>query len=283
MKGVRGFEAVGSIPAADRSPQSGGSGRKRRHGEIGVDAPAAIGAEAPAVVAAAVVVPWMEVKKQGKPVGAGKKFTVNAYPVTVVAGGEPGAEGYVVKARVEEGVGRYVAFYGHRPTSDGRHVMSQFYPVSFVDENGVRYCTAEQYMMSHKAAFARDHAAVAAILATKDPKKQKALGRRVRNLDISTWHKTESWKVVVRGNWYKFSQNADLATRLLSTGDDPIVEATENDKRWGNGLSKAATAQTPYVEFPGENRLGVCLMHVRHLLRISLPVVTAAAAAVARP
>ena len=54
----------------------------------------------------------------------------------------------------------------------------------------------------------------------------------------------------------KFSRHPDLRSLLLSTGDQAIVEHTENDNYWGDG-----------GDGNGRNRLGILLMELREKLR----------------
>ena len=53
----------------------------------------------------------------------------------------------------------------------------------------------------------------------------------------------------------KFTQHPALRSLLLSTGDETIVEHTENDNYWGDGGDGS-----------GRNRLGVLLMELREKL-----------------
>lgn len=86
-----------------------------------------------------------------------------------------------------------------------------------------------------------------------NPRRAKRLGRRVRLR--SDWEK-------VKDNYMyeickaKFSQNPELAKKLLATGDEELVEGNKwNDTYWGvcNGR--------------GKNKLGKILMKVREELR----------------
>ena len=54
----------------------------------------------------------------------------------------------------------------------------------------------------------------------------------------------------------KFTQHLDLRALLLSTGDEIIVEHTQNDDYWGDGGDGS-----------GKNRLGILLMELREKLR----------------
>ena len=54
----------------------------------------------------------------------------------------------------------------------------------------------------------------------------------------------------------KFTQNPDIARKLLSTGDAYLIEHTKNDSYWADGGDGS-----------GKNRLGEVLMAVRDSLR----------------
>ena len=162
----------------------------------------------------------------------------------------------------------YLFFWGHRPAAGGKvgaSCMSQWYAAPFEHE-GVRYPTAEHFMMAGKARLFGDEEAVAQILAAPGPDKVKAIGRRVKNYDDSAWSR-ERYDIVVAGNLAKFEQNAALKGFLLGTGDKVLVEASPVDAIWGIGLAKDDPAAMKPREWKGENLLGFALMEVREGLR----------------
>ncbi len=67
----------------------------------------------------------------------------------------------------------------------------------------------------------------------------------------------------------KFSQNQELKTLLLSTGDSILVEASSYDKIWRIGLNEYDAKKTKIEDWPGENLLGKALMEVISFLRHS--------------
>ena len=74
-------------------------------------------------------------------------------------------------------------FYGHKVTKTVTETcLSQWYPCKF-EADGVSYTSAEQYMMAEKAKLFGDEEIRAKILSTSDPRKCKALGRKVKNFD----------------------------------------------------------------------------------------------------
>src|SRR4051812_32821592 len=123
---------------------------------------------------------------------------------------------------------RFVFFWGGWP--------SQWYKSDFVID-GITYNCCEQFMMAEKAAVFGDVGACAKILATRNPRDQKALGRSVRNFAPSTWNSV-CRGIVYRANLAKFEQNAALRDELLATAERTIVEASPTDRIWGIGLAQ---------------------------------------------
>jgi ribA/ribD-fused uncharacterized protein len=155
-------------------------------------------------------------------------------------------------------------FWGHRPRKDGKigsTCLSQWWLCDF-ELDGQRYLSAEQYMMAEKARLFDDAATRQEILATSDPGKAKALGRRVQSFDEDVW-KAARFDIVVRGNVAKFGQNDPLRYFLLGTRDKVLVEASPSDCIWGIGLAADdANANNPSA-WRGLNLLGFALMKVR--------------------
>ena len=59
-------------------------------------------------------------------------------------------------------------------------------------------------MMYHKALLFADTDIAAKILRESEPKKQKALGRKVKNFDPMLWAEHKE-AIVEDGNWWKFT------------------------------------------------------------------------------
>src|SRR3954454_16885824 len=84
---------------------------------------------------------------------------------------------------------KYLFFWGHRPQRDGsigKGCLSQWWPSAFTVD-GVRFTTAEHYMMWRKALLFGDEEAARRIVAASHPRQAKMLGRRVRGFDEQTW------------------------------------------------------------------------------------------------
>lgn len=150
---------------------------------------------------------------------------------------------------------RFVFFYKGWP--------SQWHRRDFVVD-GVRYNCAEQYMMAEKARVFRDGEMLERILATPSPKEQKAFGRQVRGFDEKLWQSV-CRGIVYSGNLARFSQNSDIASLLLETGDRAMVEASE-DCIWGSGVLASDPRALDPDQWPGKNWLGVALTQVRETI-----------------
>lgn len=159
---------------------------------------------------------------------------------------------------------KYLLFWGHQPQSDGSigpGCLSQWWLAPFV-VNGIRYATAEHYMMVGKARLFGDETIAARILTTPHPGAVKALGRQVRGFDQATWD-AHCFDLVVAGNVAKFSQHPDLGQYLSRTGNRVLVEASPVDRVWGIGLSATDPRAHDPARWRGSNLLGFALMHAR--------------------
>jgi hypothetical protein len=163
---------------------------------------------------------------------------------------------------------RYRYFWGHRPRSDGQlsdSMFSQWWPSAF-EEDGLRFASAEMYMMAGKARLFGDEETLASILAAGDPATCKALGRRVRGFDDARW-KQARFDLVTRGNAAKFGQDDALREYLLATGDEILVEASPRDRIWGIGLGRKSELALDPRTWQGRNLLGFALVRARAILR----------------
>ncbi|KAI8073146.1 hypothetical protein BC940DRAFT_290650 [Gongronella butleri] len=145
--------------------------------------------------------------------------------------------------------------------------FSQWYDSIFKDEEGRLFSNAEQYMMYQKAILMNDTDMAAIILEEQDPRKIKALGRRIKNFDAAVWdaHKQD---VVYQGNLLKFTQHDKLRTILMNTKSKNIVEASPYDAIWGIGLTEVNARKVAPEDWPGQNLLGKMLMKVRTTLAL---------------
>ena len=127
--------------------------------------------------------------------------------------------------------------------------LSNFYP-SPIRVDKVLYSTVEH---AFQAAKTHDKAEKQEIAEANSPGRAKGLGRKVRLR--KDW---ESVKVGLMRELVelKFRTHADLAERLLETGDAELIEGnTWNDTFWGVSGGR------------GKNHLGKALMQVREMLQ----------------
>lgn len=158
-------------------------------------------------------------------------------------------------------------FWGHQPSKDGAitaSCLSQWWPAPF-EVAGVRYPTAEHWMMAGKARLFGDDDTAGKIANAGSPKQAKELGRQVRGFDASTWDANKR-HIVELGSFEKFRQNSPLRDFLLSTGDQVLVEASPVDRIWGIGLAGDDKRATNPLQWRGENLLGFALMTARDRL-----------------
>jgi ribA/ribD-fused uncharacterized protein len=159
-------------------------------------------------------------------------------------------------------------FWGHTPKDPevvDKSCLSQWFPRAF-DVDGVRYASAEHFMMAEKARLFRDEEMLAKILESKTPADAKAFGRKVRNYEDEAWGRARL-DAVARGNMAKFGAHGDLCAFLLETGDKVLVEASPRDRVWGIGMGASNPDARNPQRWRGLNLLGFALMTARESLR----------------
>ncbi|MET8503709.1 NADAR family protein [Streptomyces sp. NPDC004787] len=163
---------------------------------------------------------------------------------------------------------KWLHFWGHRPHPSGRlsaSCLSQWWPSPF-EVDGVRYATAEHWMMARKARLFEDPEAERAALAAASPAAAKKAGRLVRGFDEEVWRR-ERFGIVVEGSVHKFASDEGLRSFLLGTGSRVLVEASPVDRIWGIGLAADDPAAGDPDRWRGLNLLGFALMEARERLR----------------
>lgn len=131
-------------------------------------------------------------------------------------------------------------------------------------EREISFSSAEQFMMYHKCLLSLDFEAAQEVLSTKNPKKQKQIGRSVKMAEeiLETWEVFKA-SVVYDANKAKFAQNEDLKQILLATKGTTLVEAAPNDKIWGIGLKEDDPRAQKRETWQGKNLLGEILTKIR--------------------
>lgn len=162
---------------------------------------------------------------------------------------------------------KYVFFWGHRPKRAGvvdSACFSNWFTAPFTVE-GLRYPTAEHYMMAGKARLFGDDEALERILKAPSPGAAKRFGREVRKFDEVTWVAERS-RIVEEGVLAKFAQHEELRAFLVATKKRVLVEASPKDRIWGIGLGADDERATNPIQWNGLNLLGFALMRARGVL-----------------
>ncbi|MFE2378251.1 NADAR family protein [Streptomyces sp. NPDC059398] len=166
---------------------------------------------------------------------------------------------------------KFLHFWGHSPRRDGSigpSCLSQWWPSPFVVD-GVRYATAEHWMMAAKARLFGDAEAERAALSAANPALAKKAGRLVRGFDDAIWER-ERYGIVVAGSVHKFAADPALRRYLLATGERVLVEASPMDRVWGIGLAADDERAGQPERWRGLNLLGFALMDARERLRTAV-------------
>ena len=148
-------------------------------------------------------------------------------------------------------------FFYHGP-------LCQWHRSTFVVD-GVRYVTAEQYMMAEKARLFGDQKTLDLILEAQNPQDQKRLGRMVKGFNQKIWE-SKAREIVRRGSVAKFSQNPGLLSALARSAGTTLVEASPFDHIWGIALAENDPRALSRSTWRGTNWLGEVLTSVRREL-----------------
>ena len=146
-------------------------------------------------------------------------------------------------------------FFWHGP-------FSQWEYSEFMDEEGITYNTAEQYMMYQKAKLFGDELIARRIIKSKSPREQKELGKQVKGFKESTWRKHRI-HIVYEGNLLKYRQSPKLREMLFKTDGTTLVNASPYDVTCGIGLHETDPYCRDRKKWNGENLLGEILTRVR--------------------
>lgn len=155
---------------------------------------------------------------------------------------------------------KHVFFWGDWP--------SNWQKCSFVDEDGNKFNTSEQYFMYRKAKFFGDEETAALILTKgKNPKVAKELGRKVKNYNDDEWSKVR-YQVMVEANLLKYRQDEAMKKEILNPMYDGLrfCEGSPIDSVWGIKCSYTI-AKDDESNWNGLNLLGKCLDEVREIIK----------------
>ena len=148
---------------------------------------------------------------------------------------------------------------------NNRTPLSNWYPSEF-EYLRMKFSCGEQYMMYMKAATFMDIDSATAIMDTRDPARQKELGRGVKNYDDHLWSLVRK-PIMVAGLYQKFLQCEVPKKALLDTGNTILAEANPHDRIWGIGLAASDPRASDPSKWLGQNLLGEVLTEVRSRLR----------------
>ena len=156
------------------------------------------------------------------------------------------------------------AIFFHKPEEPNGY-LSNWYPSPF-DLDGIRFSSAEQYIMYSKCRIFGDEASARAVLATDDPAGQQAIGKGAAGFIGAVWAGARQM-VAFRGLMEKFRQNEELKRKLLDTGDAVLVECAGSDAIWACGIRLNDERRFDASRWKGTNILGFALMEVRRSLK----------------
>ena len=134
-----------------------------------------------------------------------------------------------------------------------------------IDYKGHTFISSEQAFMWEKAKLFGDENAAKQILKLTVNSEIKAYGRLIQNFDQEVWDKNKE-RLMYDVNLAKFLSDSKLKEKLLSTGNELIVECSPLDKIWGIGIG-VENAKDDMSNWKGKNLLGRALMAVRETLR----------------
>lgn len=139
--------------------------------------------------------------------------------------------------------------------------LSNWYMCKF-EYKGHTFYNSEQAFMWEKSLYFNDKSTAKKILQEPDPRKNKKLGREVKNFVSNEWSKV-CFDIMVNVNLSKFSTSLTLKKLLVETGSKTIVEASPLDNIWGIGLHWENDLVLDEKNWKGQNLLGNALMEVR--------------------
>ena len=139
--------------------------------------------------------------------------------------------------------------------------LSNSYPCSF-KFNKLYFSSVEQFIAYQKALAFNDQYRCEKIMQCDDIKQLAQYSKGITNFNDKVWNGMVQ-SVVYRGCLLKFQQNAELAEKLLATGNNVIALCDKMEKVWGNGLNPEDSRNFSIDKWQGTNLTGFILMQVR--------------------
>lgn len=134
--------------------------------------------------------------------------------------------------------------------------FSNWYKCDFKIGN-VTFNCSEQALMYSKALYFKDIETAEKILKTKNPRKQKELGRQVSNYEDKMWSDVRQ-NIMTEILKHKFNSEA-LKYLKEKYKEYEFVEASPYDKIWGVGLDENNEKILDENNWLGQNLLGKCI------------------------
>lgn len=134
--------------------------------------------------------------------------------------------------------------------------FSNWYKCDFKMGNVIFNCS-EQALMYSKALYFKDTKTAEKILKTKNPRKQKELGRQVSNYEDKIWSDIRQ-NIMTEILKHKFN-SGKLKYLKEKYKEYKFVEASPYDKIWGVGLDENNDKILDENNWLGQNLLGKCI------------------------
>lgn len=134
--------------------------------------------------------------------------------------------------------------------------FSNWYKCDFKMGNVIFNCS-EQALMYSKALYFKDTKTAEKILKTKNPRKQKELGRQVFNYEDKIWSDIRQ-NIMTEILKHKFN-SGKLKYLKEKYKEYKFVEASPYDKIWGVGLDENNDKILDENNWLGQNLLGKCI------------------------
>lgn len=164
---------------------------------------------------------------------------------------------------MEQYEGKEVICFG---TPDGENgYLSNGYAAAFNYSNNDFSCV-DQYFTIMKAIMFGDNVAIQRIASEENAAEMWKIGRDVINFNDALWAQ-QKVKFMTDALAEKFSQNAELAAKLVATGDSVIAACIADDSVWGTGKSMEDPDKADPSTWTGQNLLGQILVLVRNALK----------------
>lgn len=148
-------------------------------------------------------------------------------------------------------------------------VFGSQYKCSFQIE-GIKYSSVTQYMSAKKCVLFDDVISLTQVkMASVGPASIEITGKNVKYFNKGIWDAAK-YEIAYNANYAKFSQNEELKSYLLSTGDCILAETDTGEEEWGIGLESSSSDATDVNKWRGKNLSGQILMQIRDRLRNEL-------------